>query len=141
MATPFEDNNTPSGDPIASTTLTSLPQHESTRDTNTENLDPPKAEKGDSDTIHQVPSVDDLERADTIKEAALDHPASVDDVLSRTIHLEDDPSLPSITVRSVFLGKTNQWKAHRKSTDSNQAWDSQSLAESCREFTISSLKR
>lgn len=34
----------------------------------------------------------------------ISHPASKDDVLRHTLHLEDDPSLPAITFRSVFLG-------------------------------------
>ena len=65
----------------------------------------PKAEKGDSDKIHQEPVITDLERADTHKDTLLHHPANVDDVLANTIHLEDDPSLRSITVRSIFLGE------------------------------------
>jgi hypothetical protein len=38
------------------------------------------------------------------KNGILHSPADIDDVLHNTIRLEDDPSLPAITFRSMFLG-------------------------------------
>ncbi|KAL6251444.1 hypothetical protein RBB50_001653 [Rhinocladiella similis] len=110
MATPIDNNVPYKEDPMDLSNLTSGPNAEdplgsaTPEPPYTKTPDPLKAEKVDSDTIHQVPAMEDLECADTTKEATLDHPASLDDVLTRTIHLDDDPSLPSITIRSVFLG-------------------------------------
>lgn len=35
---------------------------------------------------------------------AIHHPANKDDILTRTIHLEDDPTLNALTFRTWFLG-------------------------------------
>lgn len=116
MATPIDNNVPYKEDPMDLSNLTSGPNAEdplgsaTPEPPYTKTPDPLKAEKVDSDTIHQVPAMEDLECADTTKEATLDHPASLDDVLTRTIHLDDDPSLPSITIRSVFLGMPAQAK-------------------------------
>ncbi len=36
---------------------------------------------------------------------AIHHPADKDDILTHTIHVEDDPTLNAITFRTIFLGK------------------------------------
>jgi hypothetical protein len=36
---------------------------------------------------------------------AIHHPANKDDILTHTIHVEDDPTLNAITFRTIFLGK------------------------------------
>jgi hypothetical protein len=37
-------------------------------------------------------------------EEAIHHPAEKDDILTHTIHLEDDPTLNALTFRTWFLG-------------------------------------
>ncbi|KAJ5570081.1 uncharacterized protein N7459_009511 [Penicillium hispanicum] len=38
------------------------------------------------------------------EDEAVHHPADKDDILTHTLHLQDDPSLPALTFRSWFLG-------------------------------------
>lgn len=58
------------------------------------------ADQKDNATINE-----DFEIGDPLeKDATLHHPANQTDVLTHTIHLEDDPSLPAITFRSLLLG-------------------------------------
>lgn len=38
---------------------------------------------------------------------AVHHPANTEDILTHTLHLEDDPSLNALTFRTWFLGKVS----------------------------------
>ena len=111
MAMRDADSDPPTEKSMASKVSTSPPKDENAVGTDLQESpvikrsSPPKVEKGDSDKIQQEPVITDLERADTEKDTLLHHPANNDDVLANTIHLEDDPSLQSITLRSVFLGE------------------------------------
>lgn len=48
----------------------------------------------------------DLERNSKTEDSDDDihHPANKDDILTHTIHVEDDPTLPALTFRTWFLG-------------------------------------
>lgn len=65
----------------------------------------PSNSEGTDNVAISKPNILDLEHAGTLKDESLHHPASTDDVLTHTIHLEDDQSLQSVTIRSMFLGK------------------------------------
>lgn len=56
-------------------------------------LEPSSSEKDREDVEGQVEDV-------------IHHPANKDDILTHTIHLEDDPSLPALTFRTWFVGKS-----------------------------------
>lgn len=45
------------------------------------------------------------DHSDTEETEAIHHPADKDDILTHTIHVEDDPTLNAITFRTIFLGK------------------------------------
>lgn len=63
------------------------------------------SESGKTKKIHTDQTLnDDLEHAGRAENIALEHPASTDDVLTHTIDLQNDPSMPSVTVRSMVLG-------------------------------------
>lgn len=47
----------------------------------------------------------DVEHASgDVGEVEIHHPANQDDVLTHTIHLDDDPALVAITFRTLFIG-------------------------------------
>lgn len=67
-----------------------------------ERLDMDKTAAQEADQVHVV---EDLEIGDDLtKEETLYRPAEAGDVLTHTIHVTDDPSLPAVTFRSIFLG-------------------------------------
>ena len=45
------------------------------------------------------------DHSDAEETEAIHHPADKDDILTHTIHVEDDPTLNAITFRTIFLGK------------------------------------
>jgi hypothetical protein len=45
------------------------------------------------------------DHSDVEETEAIHHPADKDDILTHTIHVEDDPTLNAITFRTIFLGK------------------------------------
>jgi hypothetical protein len=42
---------------------------------------------------------------ETTVDEVIHHPANKDDILTHTIHLEDDPTIPALTFRTWFLGR------------------------------------
>lgn len=60
----------------------------------------------DKETIEPA-HVERLDTGDELDdEPELSKPATTFDVLTHTIHLQDDPSLPAITFRSMLIGRS-----------------------------------
>ena len=51
------------------------------------------------------PSNDNGLPAYDIEGEVIHHPADTGDILTHTIHVDDDPTIPSLTFRTFFLGK------------------------------------
>lgn len=61
-----------------------------------------------------VPSAEfDIEspEVDELGDTLIHHAADKDDILTHTIHVEDDPNLQAITFRSMFIGTPPSWPA------------------------------
>jgi len=76
-----------------------------------EKKDPYNEKKGD--VVFEAPVAEDQlppykDHPDAEETEAIHHPADKDDILTHTIHVEDDPSLNAITFRSIFLGMFSQ---------------------------------
>lgn len=58
--------------------------------------------------IFEAPVEDQLppytDHPDVAENHTIHHPADKDDILTHTIHVEDDPTLNTITFRTIFLG-------------------------------------
>ena len=57
----------------------------------------------DSPSFDQGPPTYDVEEGD--HDRTVNHPANIDDVLTKTLHVEDDPTLNALTFRTWFLGE------------------------------------
>ncbi len=55
-------------------------------------------------TDDQLPSYVDVEG----QEGSIHHPADEDDILTKTLHVEDDPTLNALTFRTWFLGMSSK---------------------------------
>ena len=51
-----------------------------------------------------TPDIDHTTDIEHTTDEAIHHPANKDDILTHTIHLDDDPTLSPITFRTWFLG-------------------------------------
>jgi hypothetical protein len=60
------------------------------------------------EVVFEAPVGEDLppyrDHPDAEETEAIHHPADKDDILTHTIHVEDDPTLNAITFRTLFLG-------------------------------------
>jgi hypothetical protein len=61
------------------------------------------------DVVLEAPVAEDQlppyrDHPDAEEAEAIHHPADKDDILTHTIHVEDDPTLNAITFRTLFLG-------------------------------------
>lgn len=63
----------------------------------------PVDEKKASVDVSADPSVD---VGDEGEEVDIHHPANQDDILTQTLHVQDDPTLNCFTFRTWFLGKS-----------------------------------